>query len=105
MDKTIFFPTKQGHRETSRDAELDLIAVDPLALLGQAEPGGQPVLEQQLVELRSVSSRVCSGKCQSNLHLAERSSTARMLHASVFSVSLLITIHIAHFPVLLSCKN
>lgn len=78
INKTACFPIQRvTEKEASgmtprKDAELDLTTVNPLALLGQAEPGGQPVLEQQLVEHRETGLHGSAAGSQSNLHLAQR---------------------------------
>lgn len=77
INKTAFFPLQRvTEKEASgmaprKDAALDLTTVYPLALLGQAEPDGQPVLEQQLVEHQEACLHGSAAGSQSNLHLAQ----------------------------------
>lgn len=77
FNKTAFFPIqrvtgKEASGMTPRkDAELDLTTVDPLALLSQAEPSRQPVLEQ-LVKHRETYLHGSAAGSQSNIHHAQR---------------------------------
>lgn len=60
-----------------KDAELDLTTTNPLALLDQAEPDVQPVLEQQLVEHQETCLHGSAAGSPSNPHLAQRGAQQR----------------------------